>query len=63
MDICRKVEKIKTGAQDKPLIPVKIVDCGELSGDDKLTQDNADYLSTYSSEGAEITAEENRVEV
>lgn len=27
-DICAKAEKVKTGAQDKPLTPIKIIDCG-----------------------------------
>jgi cyclophilin family peptidyl-prolyl cis-trans isomerase len=47
-EICEKAEKIKTGAQDKPLIPVKIVDCGELSGVEKLTAENADFLKSFS---------------
>ena len=33
MGLCRKVEGLKTGAQDKPLTPVKIIDCGELLGE------------------------------
>ena len=36
-DFIDKVEANPTGAQDKPLKEVKIVDCGELTGDDKLT--------------------------
>ena len=31
------VMKNPSGAQDKPLKQVTIVDCGELTGDDKLT--------------------------
>jgi hypothetical protein len=50
MDIVRKAEDLKTGAQDKPLTQVKIVDCGELTGDQKLTVDTADFLSTFSNE-------------
>jgi cyclophilin family peptidyl-prolyl cis-trans isomerase len=36
MDICRKVEQIQIGANDKPAHEVKIVDCGELTGEEKL---------------------------
>lgn len=63
MDICMKVEKIKTGAQDKPLINVWIADCGELKGDDKLTEDKTDFLDSYSKSEQEVTSEEQRVEV
>jgi len=35
MDICRKVESI-SGASEKPENEVKITDCGELKGEDKL---------------------------
>lgn len=38
MDIVRAAEQVKTGASDVPTIPVKIVDCGELQGDQKLTK-------------------------
>ncbi len=62
MDIVRKAEDIKTGAQDKPLIAVKIVDCGELLAEEKLNAENADFLITYSQE-AEVTPEQKRVEV
>ena len=27
--------------------PVKIIDCGELVGDEKLKAENADFLSSY----------------
>ena len=50
IDICRQAETIKTGAQDKPLTQVKIVECGELKGDDKLTLEKADHLQIYSQE-------------
>jgi cyclophilin family peptidyl-prolyl cis-trans isomerase len=46
-DICKNAEQIKTGAQDKPLTQVKIVDCGELKEDEKLTDDKANFLKTY----------------
>ena len=46
-DICEKAESVKTGASDVPDQPVQIVDCGELTGDDKLTEETADFLSSY----------------
>ena len=46
--ICEKAEQVEKGASDKPLKAVKIYDCGELTGDDKLTAENADFLATYS---------------
>lgn len=63
-DICALAEKVKTGAQDKPLQTIRIVDCGELPAEEKLTADNADYLKTYSQiEKEEDTPEDDRVEV
>ena len=47
-DICEKAEQVEKGASDKPLKDVKIADCGELLGDDKLSAENADFLATYS---------------
>ena len=47
-DICAKAEQVERGASDKPLKNVKIVECGELTGDDKLTADTADFLATCS---------------
>ena len=47
-DICEKAEQVEKGASDKPLRNVRIADCGELTGDDKLTAETADFLSTYS---------------
>lgn len=46
--ICEKAESVEKGASDKPLKDIKIADCGELKGDDKLTAENADFLSTFS---------------
>jgi cyclophilin family peptidyl-prolyl cis-trans isomerase len=37
-DIVDKIEQNETGASDRPLKPVEIVDCGELRGADKLTE-------------------------
>ena len=46
--ICEKAENVEKGASDKPLKKVRILDCGELTGDDKLTVETADFLETYS---------------
>ena len=46
-DFVDKVEANPTGEQDLPKKAVKIVDCGELLGDDKLTSSNADFLPNY----------------
>jgi len=46
-EVCQSASQVKTGAQDKPLEPVKIVACGELKGEDKLSADRAEYLLTY----------------
>jgi len=46
--ICEDAENVEKGASDKPLKDVKIVDCGELTGDDKVTAETADFLATYS---------------
>jgi cyclophilin family peptidyl-prolyl cis-trans isomerase len=41
------IENNESGAQDKPLKNVTVVDCGELKGDDKLTADKADFLESF----------------
>lgn len=46
-EICQKAKLVKTGAQDKPLVPIKIASCGELRGDEKLSPGQADFLATY----------------
>ena len=46
-DICQRAALVEKGAQDKPKKNVKIVDCGELEGDDKLKEDAADFLDNY----------------
>jgi cyclophilin family peptidyl-prolyl cis-trans isomerase len=46
-NICEDAEKGKMGESDKPLSPVEIADCGELTGDDKLTEETADFLANY----------------
>lgn len=46
-DICQRAAILEKAAQDKPKKNVKIADCGELEGDDKLNTENADFLSTY----------------
>ena len=43
-EICEKAENTKTGQQDKPVLPIEIADCGELTGDDKLTEETAEFL-------------------
>ena len=41
------MEANPTGANDLPIKSVKIVDCGELLGDDKLTESTAEFLENY----------------
>lgn len=62
-DICKKAEQVQCGAQDKPLIPVRIADCGELKGEDKLTADTADFLKTFSSAEVDEVPEDAKVEM
>lgn len=47
-DMVEAVEANPTGAQDKPLKPVTIVDCGELKGEDLLSAEQCDFLASYS---------------
>ena len=60
MQICRDAEKVKSGAQDKPLTPIRIADCGELT--ERLSKEDCDYLKTYDGPETE-TPEESRVEM
>mmetsp|Transcript_3679 Transcript_3679/g.6260 ORF Transcript_3679/g.6260 Transcript_3679/m.6260 type:complete len:244 (-) Transcript_3679:103-834(-) len=46
-EFVEKVEQNPTGAQDKPLRAVTIVDCGELTGADKLDGNSASNLMNY----------------
>ena len=55
-DICEKAESVKTGASDVPEKDVQIVDCGELTGDNKLTAETADFLHHYDLKGDENPA-------
>jgi len=48
MLICNQAAEVKTGANDKPMLDVQIVDCGELTGDQKLNKDSANFLASYS---------------
>ena len=48
--ICLDAQCLTQTKRDIPDLPVVIVDCGELEGGDKLTEDKADYLYTYSKE-------------
>jgi len=48
MDVCRKSEQVKTEGSDVPTLPIRIVDCGELKGAEKLDRaeeggESADY--------------------
>lgn len=42
------IEANETGAQDKPLKAVTVVDCGELLGDEKMAAEDCDFLESYS---------------
>jgi hypothetical protein len=46
--MCEKAEAVEKGAQDKPLKPVEIVDCGELLGENKLAAEDCDFLASFS---------------
>jgi len=46
-DICAKAEQVETAAQNKPVKPITIASCGELTGDDKMKAEDCDFLSTY----------------
>lgn len=45
--MCEAIENNETGAQDKPLKTVEVVDCGELLGDDKMAAGDCDFLQSY----------------
>jgi hypothetical protein len=42
---------------------VRIADCGELKGDDKLTEATADFLKTYSAPESDKVPEESKLEL
>ena len=46
-NICEDAEGRPCAAQDKPVADVEIADCGELKGDDKLTEETADFIANY----------------
>ena len=46
-DFVSQIESNPTGAQDKPLKEVRIVDCGELTGSQKLEASKAEFLPSY----------------
>jgi len=46
-DVVEKMESNPTAPGDKPIKEVKITNCGELIGDDKLTETDADFLVNY----------------
>ena len=43
-DICAKAEKAKTGQNDVPAYGITIVDCGELSEQEKIAEDQIEKL-------------------
>jgi len=45
--MCEEIENNETGAQDKPLKTVEVVDCGELLGEDKMAAGDCDFLESY----------------
>lgn len=45
--IVRKIEALKTNPSDKPLKPVTIMDCGELSGNDSVSEPGKDEADPY----------------
>ena len=47
-DVVEAMQKNPTGANDLPIKPVTVVDCGELPPNDKLTEEKANFLSSYS---------------
>ncbi len=46
-DMVERMENNPTGSQDKPLKTVKVLDCGELLGEQKLREENAEFLGSY----------------
>lgn len=52
-DFVEKVENNPTAPGDKPVKQVTIVDCGELTPNDKLTEAAAESLSIYTDAKAE----------
>ena len=47
-DVVEAMQKNPTGANDLPIKPVTVVDCGELPPNDKLSEEKANFLSSYS---------------
>ena len=46
MSICHEVENLPT-ENDKPALTIRIAECGELKGDDKLKYEQCDNLQNY----------------
>ena len=46
-DICADAENGESAGGDVPKHAVKIADCGELLGEDKLSKESCDYLANY----------------
>lgn len=59
-ELCKVVEQTKTGASDKPILQVKITDCGELLNEQKLAE--AEPLRSSASAAAYEYGEENEEE-
>ena len=45
--VIQQVEQIQTKKEDEPVHPVKILKAGELTGKDKLTEEQAEFLPHY----------------
>lgn len=43
MDIVRKIAKVATDTQDRPRIPVKIVNCAQIDNIDQFMHKEATY--------------------
>jgi cyclophilin family peptidyl-prolyl cis-trans isomerase len=46
-DVVEKMQENPTGANDLPVKPVTVADCGELTPNEKLTAETASFLSSY----------------
>lgn len=53
--VVEMMENNESGQNDKPVKAVTIADCGELTGDDKLSADKADFLHNFDSVQMQMT--------
>ena len=44
MDICKQAEETEKGESDLPIHGVKILDCGQLSNEQKITEDDVEEM-------------------